>query len=388
MQVFVDSNQFIADFLMEGAPFRYLAHVLNTSGHTLLVSRLVIEEVDNKFMSEAHKAIADATKSRQRLAQLGLPTGVDSLKASAVPPLDLEVRLRELFESVAVVEYGDVPHAEVVRRALERRKPFDAEGHVGYRDTLLWCSFVRWLVKGTEGASEELIFISSNWRDFYQSAPGKEAATVVDREKPSGGKAKKQGARLGVSFHGDLLADLKGTSKSVTPYFSVAAFLETKTDRRTHIIDHDKRYEFFEDFLEDNGLGVLRRLDEENAAVVLQTVFPPAVASALTVVSSDAEISEGVEDLDIVLAEPSGRDVYVDCNFDLRIVNVDLFVPQAQFDAHRAEIESASHVWEVSHLDDTVAIRLSLRAYYQASFNFDPKTLECSGFYLHTFAVR
>jgi len=69
VQVFVDSNQFVSDFLMEGAPFRNLLHFLNNEGHTLLLSRLVVEEVENKYASEPLKALTEAFKSAQRPRQ-------------------------------------------------------------------------------------------------------------------------------------------------------------------------------------------------------------------------------------------------------------------------------------------------------------------------------
>lgn len=389
MQVFVDSNQFIADFAMEGAPFGFLAHILNTSGDTLLVSRTVIEEVDNKYIAEAAKAISDAKKTRQRLQQLGLPTGDDALDGFVVPPFGLEARIKALFEQVEVVEYADVPHVDIVQRALKRRKPFDAEGHVGYRDALLWLSLVRRLKSGLEQPDEELVFISSNWKDFYQGAPAKDVA-ADERERAGGGASKKPRQRLSVQFHSDIAEDLSTVTRPVLPFYTVSDFVETRTHKRTHIINTDKKFELFEEFLEESGLTVLRQMeqDKKNADVVLETVFPRSVAGALTVLGSDAHVGEGVEDLDINLAEPIGKDVYVDCNFDLRIVNVDVFVPRNQFEAHRAEIESASHVWDVSDLGDTVCIRLTMRAYFQASFKFEPRTLECSGLYLHSFAIR
>lgn len=389
MQVFVDSNQFIADFLLRSAPFRYLLHFLSNSGHTLLLSRLVIEEVENKYAVETHKAFADASKSRQRLEQLGLPRGPEVPPGFAVPPLNLEDRIRTHLESVEILEYQDVPHAEVVERALKRRKPFDADGAAGYRDCLLWLSLLRRLSSGAGKVDEDVIFISSNWKDFYKTAPVKET-TYSESEKAThlAGDKKKKSAPPEVEFHSELLADIVSLARPVLPFYSVAAFVDSKVDKKKHTINLDKRFELFEDFLEEQGLQVLQQLEQENGAHVLKHVFPLSIASALTLLSSKAEILEGVEDFDIYLAEEVGDEVYVSCGFDLRIVNVDLFIPRIQFEAHRAEIEAAPHVWDVSHLDEQVAIRLSLRAYYQASFSFDPKTEDCGGFSLHTFDVR
>lgn len=402
MQVFIDSNQFISDFLLKGAPFRYLLHFLSNSGNTLLLSRLVIEEVENKYAAEAQKALVDAAKSRQRLKQLGLPQGAADDGVPSVPVLNLEARIRDHVEGIEIVEYAGVPHADVVQRALTRRKPFDAEGDVGYRDCLMWLSLVRHLASGASRDSEEVIFVSSNWRDFYETGPGKQSKPAKDgKAKPSGQSGKPEtaggaasgvlsapGSKAEVQFHPDLAHDLTVLKRPVLPFDSVAAFVDTKVDKHEHVINYEKKFELFEEFLEESGLNVLRRLDESNGPLVLQHVFSLPTASALTILSSDAETFEGIEDFDIYIAEEVEQDIYVSCGYDLRIVNVTLFVPRVQFDAHRREIEAAPHVWEVAPLDETVAIRLSLRSYYQASFSFDPGTQECEGFSLHTFEVR
>jgi hypothetical protein len=401
MQVFVDSNQFISDFLLEGAPFHYLLHFLSNSGHTLLLPRLVIEEVENKYEAEARKALADDAKSRQRLKQLGLSRDAATEAAPSVLPLDIQARIRKFGVDIEVIEYVGVAHADVVQRALKRRKPFDAEGDVGYRDCLLWLSLLQHLAHGPSSNSENVIFISSNWRDFYETSPDKQSKAARDGKVASVALSRQleaiQSARSAdrspeprsrVQFHSDLTHDLKSLKQQVLPFDSLAAFVDSKVDKHKHAINHEKKFELFEDFLEASGLEVLKRLDESNGPAVLQHVFSLPTASALTILSSEAETLEGVEDFDIYVAEKVGRNVYIGCGYDLRIVNVTLFVPRIQFDAHRLEIESAPHVWEITPLGDSVAIGLSLRAYYQANFSFDPRTEECTGFYLDSFAVR
>lgn len=402
MQVFIDSNQFISDFLLKGAPFRYLLHFLSNSGNTLLLSRLVIEEVENKYAAEAQKALVESAKSSQRLKQLGLveeaaPEGVPS-----APAFDLEKRIRDQVEGIEIIEYAGVPHSEVVQRALKRRKPFDTEGDVGYRDCLLWLSLVRHLASGRSSDSEEVIFISSNWRDFYETGPGKQSKSAKDEKSKGDGQSMKPeaagvvvggvlsapGSKAELHFHPDLANDLMDLNRPVLPFGSVAAFVDTKVDKSEHVINYEKRFELFEEFLEKCGLDVLRRLDRSNGPLVLQHVFSLPTASALTILSSDADAFEGVEDLYIYNAEEVRQDIYVSCGFDLRIVNVTLIVPRIQFDAHRSEIEVAKHVSEVTQLDETAEIQLSLRCYYQASFSFNPGTEACEGFSLQTFDVR
>lgn len=387
MKVLIDANQFIADFLLESAPFRYLVHFLNNEGHTLLLSRLVLEEVENKYSTETKKALTDASKSNQRLEQLGLscaPLKTFNLEPS---PLNLEQRIREQIESVQILEYENVPHAEVVLRALNRRKPFDSDGATGYRDCLLWLSLIRHLATAISNTDEEVVFISSNWKDFYQSAPVKKTVSDESDKAPSSTSIKDKNpvSILSIEFHNDLIADLTSLKQSVSAFYTVAAFVDTKVDKAKHVISYDRRYELFEDYLEEQGLEVLRQPRSENFALLLRLIFPISTASALTVLDSRAETFDGLENMDIYLAEEVGNAVYISCGFDLQQVDVNLVVPRNQFDAHRAQIEGSVHVLEVREFEDKVDIQIFVRAYYQASFDFDPKTQSCSGFYLQTF---
>lgn len=403
MYVFIDSNQFIADYLLKGAPFRYLLHFLSNSGHTLLLSRLVIEEVENKFAIEALRAQGDFAKIRQRLSQLGLESGAGPEGPFFSASFDLENRIRNHLESLEIVEYAGVPHAEVVQRALSRKKPFDAEGDVGYRDCLLWLSLVQYLASRSSSDSEEVIFISNNWRDFYRTGTGKQSKITDEGKTKLGGQLSRSGtisavsgnglaasaSKAAVDFHLDLMPDLEKLKQRVLPFDSVATFVDSTIDKREHVINYEKKWQLFEAFIEECGLDVLKRLERENGSVVLEWIFAVPTATSLTILRSEAETYEGVEDFDIYVAEEVGQEIYISCGYDLRSVNVTLIIPLIQYEAHRPEIEAASHVWETTSLDDgTVAVHLLLRCYYQASFSYDPKTESCDGFSLETFSVR
>jgi hypothetical protein len=373
MLVFIDSNQYIGDYWLRTASFQYLLRFIKNEGHTLLLSKLVLQEVENKFAEHVSKARDDVGKVAERLAQLGVepPAGMTNVSP---PSLSLQERLRAEVENFEIVEYDDVAHGDVVTRSLRRQKPFDAEGHDGYRDCLIWLSLMRFLASH-RSAGQEVVFISSNSNDFYRAAT-KQTKQIAPTA-----------AKLGPQFHDDLAADLSGLSHTVSPYESVAAFVESKVDKTQHAIDYDRRYDFFEDFLTDEGLDVLRHLGRGVGPNILTSLLG-AVGASLTVLDSDAELTEGMEDLDIHSTEPVGSQVYVSCSYNLRIVRVDVFIPRTQLDEHRAELASAQNVWAVEESDQTAVIRLSLRAYYEAAFTFDPKSEDCDGFSLLAVHVK
>lgn len=68
-------------------------------------------------------------------------------------------------------DYPDIKHEIVVKRALQRKKTFKANGSTGYRDYLVWQTC---LEVPRRYASEEIHFITENTRDF---------ADQNDREK-------------------------------------------------------------------------------------------------------------------------------------------------------------------------------------------------------------
>jgi len=368
MLVFIDSNQYIADYWLRSASFYYLLRFIKNEGHTLLLSRLVLQEVENKFSEHVAKARDEATKVADRLVQLGFAVHPDMTNLTP-PRLSLEHRLRNEVENLLVVEYDHIAHKDVVQRSLTRKKPFDAEGHNGYRDCLIWLSVMQFLAEHPN-TGEEVAFISNNTSDFYRPV-GKQAKqnSTADATQPR------------FQFHDDLAADLPGLSQILSPYESVAAFVESKVDKTQHAVDYDKRYELFEDFLEDEGLAVLRHLNQGVGPTILKSLLGN-VAGSLTVLDSDADVTEGMEDLDIRSAELVDGKVYVSCTYNLRIVTADVFIPKTQVEEHRPELIAGPNVWEVEDLGETAAIRLSLRAYYEAAFTFDPKTEDCGGFSL------
>ncbi|MCI7566894.1 MAG: PIN domain-containing protein [Treponema sp.] len=64
-----------------------------------------------------------------------------------------------------ILPYPTITHKEVVQRALNRNKPFDSEGHNGYRDTIIWESLKTLLLRSD---IDEVYFICRNPKDFFE----------------------------------------------------------------------------------------------------------------------------------------------------------------------------------------------------------------------------
>lgn len=140
-----------------------------TSEITVLESgRQAVEAVDAKAKQVAQARIALA------------PFGID-VALPAVPPHDrLQRLLPEWLHAncVAVVPIPDTPHAEVVARDIAVRAPFIRSGK-GYRDTLIWLSFLTWLQQLPELA-EDVFLVTSNSQDFCGPSGGLKAELLAE----------------------------------------------------------------------------------------------------------------------------------------------------------------------------------------------------------------
>ena len=378
MKVFVDSNQFISDFLLESAPMRYLFHFLNNDGHTLLLSKVVVQEVENKYREKAHEALVDTDKLHDRLVRLGLRDRKAPARATTLPPFDLREQLHRRIDNILLVEYDDIPHSAVVERALLRRRPFDAEGNTGYRDVLIWLSLLE-AIKRYDQKDEEVVFISDNWSDFYERAPAKEAR---GKEGDDGRESRAQ-----PRFHDHLKEDLQLLTASVTPYMSVSAFVSSQVDTKAHEVDYGRQAEAFETYAENEGIDHLRSLEPHVAKDIAIGLFGSR-AEALTFLSTDADTIEGLEDLHVQVSQQIDGEDYISCTYNIRGVSLDLHIADSKFDELEHTVEAHPQVWEVVRLEGIVVIRLSVRPYFTASFRYNPQTFQCNGYSVARLAFR
>ena len=356
MFVLLDSNIYFGDWFLKGAPFRYLCHFLNNEGHTLLVPRVVLDEVANV---RARKFSEEAAAAGKAIAALHRLNGDDAKAASVLPAAkeyDLLVRLKELIEDISVLEYDALPHDEIFRRALKAQRPF-RDGEKGYRDTLIWMSLLAFLNQQTR--PEEVAFVTTNKNDFF--------AQTEDTE-----------------FHPDLREDLAGVN--VVPFKSLAAFVDRHVDKNLHGIDRVMLRPQIEEFLEDQTSDMLlegepQKLLWRNLASGIR--WPEDLRGSMT------EVMEGVEDLDFDGLEVLDDDVvYLACRYDLRIVIVRFMISRAFFEANREALVDRSKFWETDVGDQVVTLTSSGRMYVTASFTYDKRTEEFSGFSHSDFTFR
>jgi hypothetical protein len=353
MHVFLDSNVLHNNWFLEAAPIRYLAHYLNNEGHALLVSRLVIEEVQNLHRRALDEAYRQLSKGATDLRQLTNGEPLDFPNRNSLPRYDLLDLIKGQVDHVVVVEYENIPQSIVTARAMAPRRPF-REKDRGYRDTLIWLSLLDHLIK--KGVDRQVAFVTENVHDFMGS----------DNK----------------AFHEELLHDLadSGLENVLVPFSSLSTFVKSNVDRNEHALDHGKVASQFSSYLERQAVEFVQSGDQDFERGLEQHLFPGSgVLSRVSPISAD--VMEGVEDLTVEATnELSPDEVFVSCIFDLRRVDLVMDIPIRDFHAYRGAIESSTEAYEVNPDGPVATVRAMVRPAFSASFTYNRSTDECRGF--------
>ena len=211
MLLFLDSNIICSNYYMTGPSFEVAKKV-----GTIVLGQIVVDEVCNKYKEDIEGQVTKVKNAIQDLNRLipGAPitlNKIDSIKECEKYKDFLEMFIIENGMTVAE-SYPKAEHEVIVQRALQRRKPFKADGSTGYRDYLVWLTCLeaaKWY------SSEEIHFISGNTRDFADSND----------------KAK---------LHPDLLADLAERNISANRFYywnSLKSFIDNYAKQKLDIIE-------------------------------------------------------------------------------------------------------------------------------------------------------
>src|SRR6185437_14718009 len=166
--IVLDANVFIADHWLRSPSFVLLRDFLTKTDAVLIVPKVVAEEAVNHHAVDINRLMAEVRSLNRNSGRLlrsykGQPpeTIVKHNRTDSYEDFLLS-QLKTL--KAKIPEYREIPHSEIVRRDLRRKRPFQESGK-GYRDTLLWESIVR---QGTEKGALT-VFITQNTRDFADS---------------------------------------------------------------------------------------------------------------------------------------------------------------------------------------------------------------------------
>jgi len=141
MHYVLDANVIVGGAFGASVHLRTLLSASRDIGYTVYVPRIVLEEVFAKYSRALASKVEEANKvlaALSRLLDRDYKHLADGLDVGGETKGFQERLLGQLVEARSVIlEYPDTPHADLVKRATLRKRPFDNKGH-GYRDALIW----------------------------------------------------------------------------------------------------------------------------------------------------------------------------------------------------------------------------------------------------------
>ena len=345
MKVFLDTNVFYRNWFAGNANFKLLFYFLNNLEYELLLSDLVVQEANNirqREVREVNSELAKILKKGNQLNRVNLNLDMDSLGFQSY---DLAEVLKDRVEWLSRIKYDSIPHSVVVRRAIDSVKPFTSE-EKGYRDTLIWLSFLDYLsFSGIEG---DVAFITNNKSDFYQT----------------------KGNVL--SFNDDLLKDIaeRNIKANVRPYLNIYDFVKENVDKITHCFDQSKLLDELESFLVSATESLINAMSNTELAELLETkLFSEKLTPVLGI---NSDIFEGLEHTEIKSIKGlPGDSVYIESEFEMRRVDLVVSIEATEFKQYADEIEAIASLYNIEHEDSHVNLSFLLRIYVGGSFEYD-----------------
>lgn len=162
MIIFIDTNIIYGHWHLQNANFQFLLNFLENTNSTLAVSDIVCDEIDNKFRKELN-AIRTTLKNNFKKFN-----ALNNTTSEILPELPNQVYsfknlLTQRTDYVEFFHFTEVSIEQVVKRAIKKIKPFK-EDDKGFRDTLIWLSFLDYLKLKK---NEDVAFINNNSSDFF-----------------------------------------------------------------------------------------------------------------------------------------------------------------------------------------------------------------------------
>lgn len=353
MKVFLDTNAFYNNWFVNNVNFKLLFYFLNNEKGELLLSELVIQETNNireRELKEIKSELLRLINKGNKLNQNKLDFSVDSLR---IQSYDLAEVLRLKVDWIENISYENIQQKIVVDRAIRSVKPFSGQ-EKGYRDTLIWLSFLQHLQD--DSVEGDVAFITNNKNDFFES----------------------KGSSL--SFNDDLLNDIKslGIKANIKPYLNIYEFVNENIDKVSHSFDRYEILDDLEDFLMEETEYYLKNMSNNEISDLLESrVFSDKLTSVIDI---EPDIFEGLEDPMVKDVKRLPDDsVYISAYFEMRRVTIVISIDIVEFKQHADDIEAIRSLYNIEINDDYVRLSFILRTCINGSFEYNTKKKEASG---------
>jgi hypothetical protein len=179
MFVVLDSNVLFNDFYLNRLYLRLIREQGKGGAFVLVVPEVVILETINLYREELEAAVErieeKSQKARDRLDHLKVDFALPEVDVRAAVD-GYEAFLRTCLEQANAVapSLPGVPEADLVERAIAKRKPFKKNSDAGYRDALIWHNVLEL------AGEDDVVLITGNIRDFADDNETDLAADLRD----------------------------------------------------------------------------------------------------------------------------------------------------------------------------------------------------------------
>ncbi len=164
MHFILDANVVISEGFGQSARVSALLSASGAVGYTVYLPSPALEEITSEF---SRRLAGRLHKTKQAMAELSgglgrdVSSSLNSIEIASERQALRERLLAQLRDAEAqILDYPGISHEELVKRATERRRPFDSKGS-GYRDSLIWQS----AVDLAHSVSGPIVLVSSD-KDF------------------------------------------------------------------------------------------------------------------------------------------------------------------------------------------------------------------------------
>jgi len=344
MLIFIDTNIFFHHWQLRNADFTYLFNFIENDEGKLLISDLVVSEVESNRSREFQSAASSVNKTiRQLNGWCAHHVNADGIDANMSYDFRSVLENKIDTDYIDYINYEHLSQLEVVSRAIAGKRPF-RENEKGYRDTLIWLSFLQYLRNNATDEKEQVAFITKNIQDFQ-----------------NGGRN---------NFHEDLLADIKsyGIKREIKFYNSLFSFISSNFKKEDHALSHNE-LDKIEDAIEEWTLDAVSAWTTEEFKKHTSSQWP-VISTLLSIEEHEFIIAEGIEDAEVINYEHSvGKLYYLSCHYNFRRAIVKFTLSKAEFEQKKSLFDYYN--WEELNAE-FVSVELYARIYFSSSLIYEP----------------
>lgn len=349
MIIYIDTNIFYNNWLLNSANFSNFFKFLNDSDSTLLVSEVVCDEMDQKYFQEfdkLKKRLEIEITRIQRFTNNKVDFDFHELKET----YDFKNVVIKKTNKVIFIPFNDIPNSVLVNRAIKRVRPFQ-EQDKGFRDTIIWLSLLEYLKKSK--SKGEIAFINNNSQDFFDN--GKE------------------------KFHSDLASDIQ--QRKLKNKFKIYKSIKEFNNLNIHY-DKESKTEnlnvLLEEFIYPNEKIIENELESFINSQLANWFLEKLQGSLVEynqfnfISSFEFKIYEGIEDPEIInWKKIDNSTYYTELEFELRFVSIQVSIPRSYYNKRKFVIKQMFR--DIKRYRETVDINTVRRAKFNISFNYDNK---------------